>query len=381
MRHQEKKKQTNRIRDSYFWTLLLTIVCMALTIGMGIAVFLFYNSYGSSGEAVEDVVYDRYYVMITEDRKSSFWQSVYQGAYNHGLENNVYVDWMGESLSQEYGRDDLMRIAIASGVDGIIVTADEGEEITALIEEATTAGIPVVTLYSDSSMSSRCSFVGVGSYNLGREYGKMGLYLLANIIGNQDYAFEYNSSGTDGTKRVDGLHSYMNDSVKVAVLVNAYANDVDQNILFSGIQETMENEKSTDIELEFVPISIDDTNAFSVEESIRDIFMEEDVPDIIVCMDELSTTCVYQAVVDYNMVGNVNILGYYVSDTIINAIDRKVIYATIVIDTEQMGSYCVNALQEYYDLGYTSQYFAADVTVIGQNNVSQYLNEEETMNE
>lgn len=380
MRRQETEGRTNRIRGSYFWALLSTMVCMVLTIGMGIAVFRFYNSYGGGSEAVEDIVYDRYYVMITEDRKSSFWQSVYQGAYSHGLENNVYVDWMGGNLSQEYGREDLMRIAIASNVDGIIVTADDGEEITSLIDEAAAAGIPVVTLYSDSTMSSRCSFVGVGSYNLGREYGKMGLYLLANIIGSQDHMFEYRDS-ENGVQQVGGPHTYMEDAVKVAVLVNAYASDVDQNILFSGIQETMESEKSTDIELEFIPISIDDTNAFSVEESIRDIFMEENVPDIIVCMDELSTTCVYQAVVDYNMVGKVNILGYYVSDTIINAIDRSVIYATIVIDTKQMGSYCVDALQEYHDLGYTSQYFAADVTVIGHNNVAQYLDEEGTMNE
>lgn len=376
---QDAGQHTGRTKNSYIWTLILTVVCMALTIGIGIALFRFYNGYGS--EAVEDVVYDRYYVMITEDRKSSFWQSVYQGAYRSGLENNVYVDWMGENLSQEYSREDLMRIAIASGVDGIIVTADEGEEITALIEEASAAGIPVVTLYSDNTQSSRCSFVGVGSYNLGREYGKMGLYLLANIIGNQDHWFDYTTTQSGTVEQAGGPHSNLDDKIKVAVLVNAYASDVDQNILYSGIQDTMENEKSTDIELEFVPISIDDTNDFSVEESIRDIFMEEDVPDIIVCLDELSTTCVYQAVVDYNMVGKVNILGYYVSDMIINAIDRNVIYATIVIDTEQMGSYCIEALQEYHALGYTSQYFTADVTVIDQNNVAQYLNEEETMYE
>ena len=370
---QTNRKQPNRIRYSYIWTLALTVVCMILTIGMGIAVYQFNNGYGNGSEVVEDVVYDRYYVMITEDRKSSFWQSVYQGAYRNGLENNVYVDWMGENLSQEYSREDLMRIAIASGVDGIIVTADEGEEITALIEEASAAGIPVVTLFSDSSQSSRCSFIGVGSYNLGREYGKMGLYLLANIIGNQDHSFEYMTTESGTIEQVGGPHSAMDNAVKVAVLVNAYASDVDQSILYSGIQDTMENEKSTDIELEFVTIFIDGTNDFSVEESIRDIFMEEDVPDIIVCLDELSTTCVYQAVVDYNMVGDVNILGYYVSDTIINAIDRRVIYATIVIDTEQMGGCCIEALQEYHDLGYTSQYFAADVTVVDHNNVSQYL--------
>lgn len=363
------------MRRPYILPLVITVVCLALTAGMGIAVVRFYNGYGKSADTADDKVYDRYYVMITDDHKSSFWTSVYQGAYMRGLENNVYVDWLGENLSREYDKEDLMRIAIASGADGIIVTADEGEEIAALIDEASAQGIPVVTLYGDNTHSSRCSFVGVGSYNLGREYGRMGLYLLADIIGNKDNERRQNGAKEGAAVQAPDPTESIGAKVTVAVLVNAYASDVDQNILYSGIQETMENEKSTDIELEFVPISIDDTNDFSVEESIRDIFMEENVPDIIVCLDELSTTCVYQAVVDYNMVGDVNILGYFLSDTIANAIDRNVIYATAVIDTRQMGGYCIEALQEYHDLGYTSQYFTADVTVINKSNVAEYLDD------
>jgi ribose transport system substrate-binding protein len=126
---------------------------------------------------------------------------------------------------------------------------------------------------------------------------------------------------------------------------------------------------------------VDDTNAFSVEESIRDIFMEQDVPDIMICLNELTTTCVYQAVVDYNKVGDVSILGFYDSDTIVKAIDRNVIYATIAIDTQQMGSFCIDALTEYYELGYTSQYFTADIRLINKDNVSEYLEKGEDSDE
>ena len=105
--------------------------------------------------------------------------------------------------------------------------------------------------------------------------------------------------------------------------------------------------------------------------------MNEKLPDIIICLNELSTTCVYQAVVDYNCVGEVAILGYYDTDTILKAIKRNVVNATISIDTEQMGAFCVDALQEYYRFGYTSQYFTADVTIIDQNNVGEYLQAQE----
>lgn len=295
--------------------------------------------------------YDQYYVMITEDRKSDFWQSVYRGAYERGQEENIYVDLLGEHLSQEYSREDLMRIAMTSGVDGIFVESDESDEMLQMIDEAVDRGIPVVTLYGDNTHSERCSFVGVGSYNLGREYGRQVLKL-------------------DATQEIP-------DVLDVAVLVNAHALNSAQNIVCSGIQDTLEQEKQQGPEIELSLITVDDTNTFSVEESIRDIFMEKKLPDIIICLNELNTTCVYQAVVDYNCVGEVSILGYYDTDTILKAIERNVINATISIDTEQMGAFCVDALREYYRYGYTSQYFTADVTIIDQNNVGEYLTEQE----
>ena len=155
--------------------------------------------------------------------------------------------------------------------------------------------------------------------------------------------------------------------------MNANAMDSGQNILCSGIQDTIEKEKREGMQFEMSLVSIDDDNAFSVEESIRDIFKEDELPDIIICLNELNTTCVYQAVVDYNKVGQVNILGYYDSDTIIKAIDRNVIYATISIDTNQMGRFCVEALTEYNIYGNTSQYFTTDIELINKKNVASYM--------
>lgn len=119
---------------------------------------------------------------------------------------------------------------------------------------------------------------------------------------------------------------------------------------------------------------VDNENTFSAEESIRDIFMSSEVlPDIIICLDELSTACVYQAVVDYNKVGSIDIIGYYDAPAILRAIERKVVYSTISIDTRQMGRLCVEALNEYYELGNVSQYFSVDVAVISSNNIINYI--------
>lgn len=377
---------------------VLTAACIVLTVLMAVFVLWFYR--GSDKEESAGGVYDRYYMMITQDSKSPFWQSVYQGACERALADNVYVDWLGNDQFQKYSVEEQMQVAIASDVDGIIVTAGQNEEMTALIDRAVSAGIPVVTLYRDNTQSARCSFVSVGSYNLGREYGRQALQIVRErLVGTMEERVKVGWGSQQGygvtlerdmiAQGIEQAESEdMSDDlaiekelvevgsirrpIRVTILVNAFAGGLDQNILFSGIQETIEQERGETV-IELSMQTVDDTNAFSVEESVRDLFMEGEIPDILICLNELNTTCAYQAVVDYNKVGVVSILGYYVSDTILNAIDRNVIYATMYIDAPQMGGFCIDALQEYHELGYTSQYFTADISLISAENVADYL--------
>ena len=309
--HSAEHRKWNRNPNS--WIMLLTIVCVAATLVMAVYVLWFYqNSYY---EETEQAVYDKYYMMITEDNKSSIWRSIYQGAKKQALEENVYVDWLGEELFQDYSVEEQMEIAIASGVDGIIVTANENDEMTELVNRAAEAEIPVVTLYGDNTQSARCSFVGIGSYNLGHEYGRLALQIIREKLVGQTESLSLDmpaeQTAEDTVAMSPGPAYVINEvkmgsserPVRVAVLVNAYAQGLDQNILCSGIQETIEQERGESLEIELMLLTVDDTNAFSAEESIRDIFMEKEIPDIIICLNELNTTCVYQAVVYYNNPG------------------------------------------------------------------------------
>lgn len=322
--------------------IFLTILFLAITLVIGFFIANFYAR--SSSKSIRSNEYDKYYVMIVDDVKSDFWKAVYKSAYENGLDQNVYVDLMGENLTQDYSKEDLMRIAIASDVDGIIVVADESDLMTELIDEAAEKGIMVVTLQGDNTNSRRLSFVGVGSFNLGREYGKQ----IINIAENK------------------------NETCNVIVLVDTFTKDSSQNILCSAIQETIDKSEINN-KINFSIVPVDSGTSFSAEESIRDIFMMEQQPDVIVCLSESNTTCVYQAVVDYNKVGQIDILGYYISDTILNAIDRNVIYATLMIDTEQLGQYCVDALIEYEEFGNTSQYFISDIHLVNKYNVASFI--------
>ena len=81
----------------------------------------------------------------------------------------------------------------------------------------------------------------------------------------------------------------------------------------------------------------------------------------------------YQTIVEQNRVGESVILGYYDSDTILKAIDKDVIYATITIDTAQLGHDCIEALNEYIDYRRVSDYYGVDYRIINKDNVGDYL--------
>ena len=343
------KKNTDNSKVNFYY--MLTIVLMLILLIVGVIAFRYYLVSFSNESDVNE--YSQYYVMITEDPKSSFWQSVYEGAKESAIDKGIYIELLGSNLSETLSAVDLMKIAISSSVDGIVVVADSSQEMMQMINQATENGIPVVTLYNDNPLSNRCSYVGVNGYNIGKEYGAE----IVNIFNEK----KENGSVTN---------------MSVAVLVDSERNEAMHDVILSGMRTTFSEEGFSSDDYTINYVSVDNTNNFSAEESIRDIFTSDEVPDVILCLSELNTTCAYQAVVDFNMVGKVNIIGYYDSESILNAIEKNVVYATASIDTRQMGQYCIDALYEYNSIGNTSQYFPTNVTIIDGNNIDLYLKEE-----
>ena len=346
-RRMQTEKKISKI-SGRTWVMWVAVGTMVATV---ILVLFLFRIYMTNFQKDDDVkTYSKYYVMIVHDRKSDFSKEIYESAYETGLENGAYVELLGDNLLQNYSKLELLEIATYSDVDGIIVEADESEAMSQMIDNAVDAGIPVVTVNTDNTQSKRCSYVGKGNYDIGRVYGRLVLDIANAEQQSQD----------------------------VLVLVGMNQRETGQNIVLSGIQETLlqENE-SEDLTFNLTMEPIDDSSTFKVEESIRDLFMRDEVPNIIICLNETNTTCVYQAVVDYNKVGDINILGYHTSDMILKGIERNVIDATVTVDTVQMGQYCVDALMEYETLGNTSDYFAVDIALIDKDNVTDYMGGDE----
>ncbi len=289
----------------------------------------------------EPETYERYYVLITDDSSSVMWQDIYESAKETAKENGAYLETLGEWPGEEYSVADYIRIATAEKADGIIVKPDGSVAVRSAIEEAEQAGIPVITVLEDDTDSSRRSFVGVNSYQLGNTYGEQILRCV-----------------TPETSRV-------------MVLLNR--KDAGKDLVFKQLRSDTQ-EGLGGMEVEITSMTLDSGSPFDAEEAIRDLFHDSQArPDVLVCMNETDSECAYFAMVDYNQVGTVQIIGYYQSELMLNAVEKGIIPVVISIDTDQVGRYAVEALEEFYQMGHVSSYYSVGLNVVTKENVQEFL--------
>lgn len=346
---------TIRMRDknrrSYFLLMLLTIIMVVLVV-------IALGFYAKQLEAIDQIQeadralgkYGRHFAMIVDDSGDEFWQGVYEGALKKAEESGAYLELMGSNLSIAYSSADLMKMAIASKVDGILIEPDGSDEMANLIDEAALSGIPVVTLLHDVAESKRVSYIGVSYYNLGQQYAEQ----IATIIKSKGIADD--------------------SDFNVMVLMDNDINDSSRTIVYSTIQDVLNSQKTIKGHVSMEARLIESGTAFSAEESIRNIFMsEKELPDIIVCLDETCSACVYQALVDYNQVGRVELVAYYTGATITSGISKNIIYSTTGVDTSKMGESGVEALKEYITTGFASDYYSVDTFIVDQKSIGSYV--------
>lgn len=330
---------------------LVIAVFISITVMLIVTIISFYffvqtrtnhlNDYNLQG----NTEYSQYYALICENNE--FNEKVYEYAKTKGDELGICVDMLSQRIDHEYSTEELFEIALQSRVDGIIVEAKDAQKMKTLIDKACNQGIDVVTLISDSPDSTRRSSVQVGAYNLGKTYGQQ---IISKDLDNDE---------------------------KILVINDSSNSDASQNLIITGIQDTVYEKIGDDTNVTIQKYSVDGSDTFVMEEMIRMIFIDEELtPGIIICSDDQSTKVVYQALIDYNKVGQVRLIGFHDSQTILSGIRQGVIEATIAIDVKELGECSVEALNEYRSTGFASEYYSVDSTLIDINNISSYYAEQ-----
>lgn len=301
-------------------------------------------------EVQEEVIeqYPRLYAYIADDPDSNLSKNIYKEIAEYARNNGCYVEMTGQNLSTSYSKADRINIAISSKVDGIILEGDRSEETLDLVDKATEQGIPVVTVLSDCESSdktrkvTRKCFIDLNNYRLGSEYGN----LLAEIASESDNVSEH---------------------LNVLILHDADEGNAEE-IIHSRISEASKGR-----EIELTESGVDISTPFSSQESILNILDDLDkIPDVIVCLNDITSESAVQCIVEKNLVGKTKILAYYDSETVLKAIEKGSVYATFALEKKKVAEQCVSALNEYIDNGIVSEYLNSNYILIDSNNVSDY---------
>ncbi len=327
-----------------YWMFIIVLLSLFTVVMVGLIVFTQTQVKKSKDSETK---YQYHYMFISQTRNSFISDRIYEEAKKHGKENEIYVEQLGRFSDSNYGTRDYLKMAMDMKVDGIILEGSDDEEVRLCINQASDSGIPVVTILSDCAGSRRKSFIELGDYNLGREYGRV----VINITETR--------------------------TPKVVLLMNEAAKEKDnENQIETGIRETFKNE-GNHLQVQFSIQQLEISGEYSSSDKISEILLDEKKrPDILICMNEKDTKLVYQSLIDYNLEGEVKIIGSCVSESLLKAVRDGGIAALIDVNTEQTGVLCVDALNDYIEKGRVNNYIIVDDTVITSANVERYIKDE-----
>lgn len=313
---------------------LMTIIATALYI-------LASKSMESDNELLGD--YKGHYAFVVSDVSDDFLDVVYSEISARIEPDGYYIEKIGANLSGTYTLAQKMEIAMATKPRGIIIMPDDSPEIRSLIKAAVGEGMIVVTIMNDAPGTERQSYVGSNQYDIGKEYGEQ-----LGAIERQD------------------AHN-------VAVLLNGKMSINAQNSFYQGIVAGVaDSGRRFNINM----INLDNSSDISMEEAVRTLIIDESNGyDVIIALDVETTQYAYQAMVDYNRVADISIIGFYISDIILNGIKVGNLNGSVTLNPFEVADNCVKVLYEYYNYGYSNYYIPVSIQTITKDNVDEYWSE------
>jgi ribose transport system substrate-binding protein len=115
---------------------------------------------------------------------------------------DVEILWNAPTNADQLKQKEILESYITQGVDGIAISALNGDFLTDTINRAIDAGIPVVTWDSDAPKSKRLAFYGVDDFASGKIMGEQAIALLD---GKGKVAIITSMGATNLQRRLDGI--------------------------------------------------------------------------------------------------------------------------------------------------------------------------------
>lgn len=143
---------------------------------------------------------ERYYLVST-NTDVGYWKTVAAGFQKAGDEYGVTAEMRGPGKFDSQGEVAAFRAVVALKPTGIIVSVSNSALMAPEIDAAIDAGIPVITVDSDSPASKRLYFIGTNNLEAGRLGGHR---LAAQLNGKGNVAFFSNPGQPNLDERLKG---------------------------------------------------------------------------------------------------------------------------------------------------------------------------------
>ncbi len=289
---------------------------------------------------------DYHMIFIADDMEDVFWSEIYRETKAYAEQSGIYLENLKDVFSEEYTKADFLKMAVAMKADAILIQGDQSDETKAGIDEAEEAQIPVITVLDDCENSSRESYVSMGSYDIGCEYGR----------------------------QIQMIEREGKQVRRILLITSEIMDEAGTHLVYTGLRDIL-NEQENGDEIEISSLNAKNRTIFDVEEQVRQKLIseqEEDVPDIIICMGEKETISVSRLVVDYNKVNTTKVLGYYTSENVLKAIENGSVSATLAVSARDIGRACVDVFLEYLTEHEVSDYVSIDVNTVTRENLEEY---------
>ena len=128
---------------------------------------------------------------------------------------NVEIIWNAPASADQLKQKEILESFITQGVDGIAISALNGDFLTDTINRAVDAGIPVVTWDSDAPNSKRHAFYGVDDFASGRIMAEQANALLD---GKGTVAIITSLGATNLQRRLDGVREGLKSAPGISIV-------------------------------------------------------------------------------------------------------------------------------------------------------------------
>jgi ribose transport system substrate-binding protein len=182
------------------------------------------------------------YILVTTNTKIPYWQEAAEGLRAAARDVGVKSEMVGpDTYDPKAEKEEFMSLLHRKITPaGILVSAADPEMMREAIDASAAAGIPVVTIDSDSPKSKRLTFIGTDNYLAGQMSGE----LLAKELNGKGSVVLYTIPGQGNLdERLEGFKRVLarNPGIKILQVINIAG---DPTKAFDGTQSLIEKGKT-----------------------------------------------------------------------------------------------------------------------------------------